>query len=160
MPIVLGALSQVTDRSIGPDNSTQAPTPYRSPRYSTSSSQSRSDSSVSSQTGALSAFALRYILRLSSCRLMEGFITPPLPHLVVEELRLSMAPSLHPHYQTSQLLRAAPSSCCLRPLSRVHSYRAYPSPEISPWDKQDFSSFHRVPVTVSPLIPRRCRPSL
>jgi len=37
------------------------------------------------------------------------------------------------------------------------SYRAYPSPRISPWGNQDFSSFHRVLVTVSPLIPRRCR---
>jgi hypothetical protein len=35
-----------------------------------------------------------------------------------------MAPSLHPHYQTSQLLRATPPSCCLQPLSRVSSYRA------------------------------------
>ena len=49
---------------------------------------------------------------------------PPLPHLAVEELKLSMAPSLHPHYQTSQLLRATPPSCCLRPLSRVSGYRA------------------------------------
>ena len=71
-----------------------------------------------------SAFALRYILRLSSCRLTEGFIMPPLPHLAVEEFKLSMAPSLHPHYQISQLLRATPPSCCLQPLSRVSSYRA------------------------------------
>jgi hypothetical protein len=49
---------------------------------------------------------------------------PPLPHLAVEEIKLSMAPLLHPHYQTSQLLRATPPSCCLQPLSRVSSYRA------------------------------------
>ena len=73
---------------------------------------------------ANSAFALRYIPRLSSCSLIEGFITPPLPHLAVERVKLSMAPSLHPHYQTSQLLRATPPSCCLRPLSRVSGYRA------------------------------------
>ena len=73
---------------------------------------------------ANSAFALRYILRLSSCRLMEGFIMPPLPHLAVEEIKLSMAPLLHLRYQTSSLLRATPPSCCLQPLSRVSSYRA------------------------------------
>ena len=98
---------------------------------------------------AFSAFALRYILRLSSCRLMEGFITSPLPHLVVEELRLSMAPSLHPHYRTSQLLRAAPSSCCLRPLSRVRSYRAYHSPRISP------RAIRTSPVSIVSLLPCR-----
>jgi len=27
---------------------------------------------------------------------------------------------------------------------------------ISPWDIQDFSSFHRLPVAVSPRIPHRC----
>ena len=71
-----------------------------------------------------SAFALRYILRLSSCRLTEGFIMPLLPHLSVEEIRLSMAPSLQRHYSPSSLLRATPPSCCLRPLSRVSGYRA------------------------------------
>src|SRR4029077_6106639 len=102
------------------------------------------------------AFALRYILRLSSCRLMEGFITPPLPHFAVEEIKLSMAPSLQRHYSPSSLLRATPPSCCLQPLSRVSSYGADPSPEISLWGIRDFSSFCRLPVTVSPLIPRRC----
>jgi hypothetical protein len=72
---------------------------------------------------AFSAFALQYILRLSSCSSMEGFITPPLPHFAVEGVKLSMAPSLHPRYQTSQLLRATPPSCCLPPLSRVSGYR-------------------------------------
>src|SRR3970040_2617171 len=73
---------------------------------------------------ANSAFALRYILRLSSCRLTEGFIMPPLPHLAVEEFKLSMAPLLQRHYSPSSLLRATPPSCCLQPLSRVRSYRA------------------------------------
>jgi hypothetical protein len=36
-------------------------------------------------------FALGYILRLSSCRFMEGFIIPFLPHLAVEGIKLSMA---------------------------------------------------------------------
>ncbi len=49
---------------------------------------------------------------------------PPLPHLAVEEFKLSMAPSLQRHYSPSSLLRAAPPSCCLHPLSRVSSYRA------------------------------------
>jgi hypothetical protein len=73
---------------------------------------------------AFSAFALQYILRLSSCRLTEDFIISSLPHLAVERIKLSMAPLLHPRYQTSQLLRATPPSCCLRPLSRVSGYRA------------------------------------
>ena len=70
-----------------------------------------------------SAFALQYILRLSSCRLIEGFIISSLPHLAVERIKLSMAPSLHPRYQTSQLLRATPPSCCRQSLSRVSGYR-------------------------------------
>ena len=37
----------------------------------------------------------------------------------------------------------------------VFSYRAYLSPRISPQGKQDFSSFHRVPVTVPPPLPRQ-----
>ncbi len=48
---------------------------------------------------------------------------PPLPHLAVEEIKLSMAPLLQRHYSPSALLRATPPSCCLQPLSRV-SYRA------------------------------------
>src|SRR5207245_10226348 len=36
---------------------------------------------------------------------------PSLPHLAVEGIKLSMAPSLHPHYQTSLLLWATPPSC-------------------------------------------------
>jgi hypothetical protein len=51
-----------------------------------------------------------FILRLSSCRSTKGFIIPSLPHLAAERLKLSMAPLLHPHYQTSSLLRATPPS--------------------------------------------------
>ena len=54
---------------------------------------------------------------------MEGFIMPSLPHLAVEEIKLSMVPSLQRHYSPSSLLRATPPSCCLQPLSRVSSYR-------------------------------------
>ena len=39
---------------------------------------------------------------------------------------------------------------------RVSSYRADPAPQISPTGIQDFSSFCRVLVAVSPPIPRRC----
>jgi hypothetical protein len=101
-------------------------------------------------------FALRYILRLSSCSVMEGFITPSLPHLAVEEIKLSIAPSLLPHYRTSSLLRAHQHPACLRPFSRVHSSRTDPAPEISFRGQQNFSSFHRALVTVSPPLPRRC----
>jgi hypothetical protein len=44
----------------------------------------------------------------------------------------------------------------VQPFSCVHSYRAYLLPRISPRGIQDFSSFCRVPVTVSPPLPRRC----
>src|SRR5438132_5036852 len=47
---------------------------------------------------------------------------PSLPHLAVEGIKLSMAPSLHPHYQTSLLLWATPPSClpsALFPVSTV-----------------------------------------
>ena len=81
---MLGVLSRATDRSIAPDIFKSVPNPCRSPRYSISSSQSRGGISASSQNRhVLSAFALRYILRLSSCRLTEGFIMPPLPHFAV-----------------------------------------------------------------------------
>src|SRR4030095_15177331 len=54
----------------------------------------------------------------------EGFITPPLPHLAVEEIKLSMAPLLRPLYQTSSLLRATPPSCLPSALFPCVSYRA------------------------------------
>jgi hypothetical protein len=78
---------------------------------------------------------------------MEGFITPPLPHFEVERIKLSMAPSLQRHYSPSSLLRATPPSCLPSALFPcVLSYRTDPSPRISPWGKQDFSSFHRLLV--------------
>ena len=80
---------------------------------------------------------------------MEGFIMPPLPHLAVEEIKLSMALSLHPHYQTSQLLRATPPSCCLRPLSRVSGYRAELLRRFL------FGAYRTSPVSVVPLSPCR-----
>ena len=96
-----------------------------------------------------SAFALRYILRLSTCRLMEGFITPSLPHFAVEVVKLSMAPLLHPRYQTSQFLRATPPSCCLPPLSRISGYRA-------DLLRRFLSGAYRTsPVSVASLLPCR-----
>ena len=74
---------------------------------------------------------------------------PSLPHLAVEEIKLSMAPLLHPHYQTSQLLRATPPSCCLRSLSRVSGYRADPL-------RRFLSGAYRTsPVSVVSLLPCR-----
>ena len=87
---------------------------------------------------------------------MEGFLIPSLPHLAVEGIKLSMAPSLQRHYSPSSLLRATPPSCCRSALFLCPSYRAYLLPRISPRGIQDFSSFCRVPVTVSPPLPRRC----
>src|SRR5438105_4413477 len=98
-----------------------------------------------------------------------GFYHASLPHLAVEEIKLSMAPSLRPYYQTSSLLRATPPSCLPSALFRCVSYRddlfqrflsgTYRTSPVSLWDIQDFSSFHRVPVAVSPPIPSRCDPS-
>src|SRR3989338_7693373 len=80
---------------------------------------------------------------------MEGFITPSLPHLAVKGIRLSMAPSLQRHYSPSPLLRATPPSCCLQPLSRVHSYRAYLLPRVSP------RASRASPVSIVSLLPCR-----
>src|SRR5438270_13811308 len=65
-----------------------------------------------------SAFALTYILRLRSRRLMGGFLIPPLLSVSSEELHGSRAPSLHGHYPASSLLRTRPPPSRLRPLSR------------------------------------------
>jgi hypothetical protein len=74
---------------------------------------------------------------------------PPLPHFVVEEIKLSMAPSLRPHYQTSQLLRATPPSCCLQPLFRVSGYGA-------DLLRRFLSGAYRTsPVSIVPLLPCR-----
>src|SRR6266568_1097927 len=74
---------------------------------------------------------------------------PSLPHLAVEGIKLSMAPSLHPHYQTSLLLWATPPSCLPSALSRVHSYRTDPSPGISP------GASRTSPVSIVSLLPCR-----
>src|SRR5882724_11192041 len=80
---------------------------------------------------------------------MEGFVIPSLPHLAVETIKLSMAPLLHPHYQTSQLLRATPSSCLPSALFPCVSYSADPSPGISP------GAYRTSPVSIVSLLPCR-----
>ena len=65
-----------------------------------------------------SAFALTYILRLSSCRLMGAFVISPLPRVLAEGSMCSRAPWLHGRYPASQLLRAQPPPSRLRSTSR------------------------------------------
>ena len=96
-----------------------------------------------------SAFALQYILRLSSCRLTEGFVMPPcltlrskesnsawpLRSIRITRLRRYYGPLRHP--------------VCLRPFSRVHSYRTDLPPRISP------GASRTSPVSVVSLFPCR-----
>src|SRR5215469_669035 len=69
---------------------------------------------------AASAFALRYILRRSSCRPMGAFVISPLPHLLVGGSTDSRVPLLDGHCSVSLLLRTPPPPSPLRPLSRGH----------------------------------------
>jgi len=97
-----------------------------------------------------SAFALRYILRLSSCRLTEGFIIPSLPHLAVERIKLSMAPLLQRHYSPSSLLRATPPSCL--------PFGPFPvSTVIGPTSLREFlpGAYRTSPVSIVSLLPCR-----
>src|SRR3989338_1250550 len=72
-----------------------------------------------------------------------------LPHLAVEEIKLSMAPLLQRHYSPSALLRATPPSCCLQPLSRVSSYRADLLRRFLSW------AYRTSPVSVVSMLPCR-----
>src|SRR5271157_2327591 len=67
-----------------------------------------------------SAFALTYILRLRSCKLMGAFFISPLPPLWLEFLHNSRAPSLYGHYPVSSLLLAPPPPSRRPPTSRCH----------------------------------------
>ena len=73
-----------------------------------------------------SAFALRYILRRRSCRLMGAFIISPLPPMWAEERTDSRVPLLGGHYSASSLLRTPPPPSPLRPTSRVHRLYGLP----------------------------------
>src|SRR6266542_2964189 len=68
---------------------------------------------------AVSAFALRYRLRLRSCRSMGAFVISPLPPVLSEPVLNSGVPLLQRHYPPSWLLRTPPPPSRLRPTSRV-----------------------------------------
>ena len=135
---MLEVLSRATSRSSGPRIDRRVPTLYRSSRYSISSSHS-----------LFSAFALRYILRLSSCRSTEGFII--LPCLTSRSKELNSAwplrsvriTRLHRYYGPLR------HPVAIRPLSCVRSYRAYLFPKISPWGNRTS------PVSIVSLLPCR-----
>ena len=55
-----------------------------------------------------SAFALTYILRLSSCTVMGDFVISPLPRLLTKELCAAGPPLLHGRCPVSTLLRTQP----------------------------------------------------
>src|SRR5712691_4239681 len=115
-----------------------------------------------------SAFALTYILRLRSCKLMGSFIISPLPPMLSEEL------------QTVGSLCSAgitPLPCYCGPLRHplafdrfpgVSGYTVYLAPVLSPWDEEGFSSCstrpcHRAVATTPPECPAasvRLRPSM
>ena len=73
----------------------------RAVAYSTSSAEAPTFSGQSEKRQDGSAFALAYILLLSSGRLMDAFIMASLPPLLTEELHHSRAPSLPGHYPGS-----------------------------------------------------------
>ena len=71
------------------------------------------------ETPGRSAFALTYILRLRSCKLMDAFVISSLPSLIVGDITNSRAPLLHGHYSASSLLRTHPPPSRLRSISRL-----------------------------------------
>jgi hypothetical protein len=143
-PIRPGALSAAagTAESGSPR---RAPDFYRATAYSTSSNRSPDVSGPASSAAAAfsppnlqtwtykpqkrqdgSAFALPYILRLRSCRLLDAFLMSPPPPFLTEELHHSRAPWLHGHYPASPLLRTPPPPSRLRPTSRGHRLYGLP----------------------------------
>jgi hypothetical protein len=103
-----------------------------------------------------SAFALAYILRLRSCRLMDVFIISSLPPIIDEEGMNSRVPLLHRRYPVSSRLRTRPPPSRLRSISRW-------MPVIRPTLLRRFLGgtrtaspvAQRILVTVLPLLPRR-----
>ncbi len=72
---------------------------------------------------------------------MEGFIISSLPHLAVEEIKLSMAPLLQRHYSPSSLLRATPPA--YRQAGHPAAFDPFPvSAVIGPTCSADFSVGH------------------
>ena len=66
----------------------------------------------------VSAFALTYILRLRSCKLLDAFVISSLPSLIVGDITNSRAPLLRGRYPASSLLRTHPPPSRLRSTSR------------------------------------------
>ncbi len=102
-----------------------------------------------------SAFALTYILRLRSCRLIGGFIIPPLPHMLTKKLcaagslRSTGVTPLHRYYKPSRHRLA------FRRFPGVAGYTPYLAPPISQRGEDGFSSClafpcHRAAPTTPP----------
>jgi len=102
-----------------------------------------------------SAFALTYILRLRSCRLMGGFIISPLPPLLTKKqcaagpLRSTGVTPLHHYYEPSR------HRLVFDRFPGAAGYTTYLAPPISRWDEDGFSSClacpcHRATPTTPP----------
>ena len=112
-----------------------------------------------------SAFALSYILRLRSCRLMDVFIISSLPPILLEELLTAgplCSPGITPVHRYYGPIR---HPLAFDPFPSVAGYRAYLSPVISPWGEEGFSSclacpcHHAVATTPPEWVSRQCQPS-
>src|SRR5215475_3800389 len=92
---------------------------------------------------------IRYIFRLSSCRLTEGFIIPPCLTLRSKEsnsawpLRSIRITGLHRYYEPLR------HPVAFQSLFRVHSYRAYLLPRIF------LGAYRTSPVSIVSLLPCR-----
>ena len=143
-PIDWGALS-TADSGPGIERTVRAA--HKATAYSTSSSQ-------------MSAFALRYILFLRSCRLMDGFVIPSLPPLWSEKRQ----------QQGAFAPRALPRlNATTRPSATLSSSTHFPVlPVIGPTLLRQFPAGTRraspvarsVLVIVPPLPPRRSGPAV
>ena len=129
-------------RVMGPIDWGTLSTADKATAYSTSSSQ-------------MSAFALRYILRLRSCRLMDGFIIPSLPPLWSEKTstagRLRSAGITPPQRHYTPIRHPL----IFDPFPGSAGYRAYLAPTVSRRDEEGFSSCsvcpcHRATATTPP----------
>jgi hypothetical protein len=114
---------------------------HRSVAYSTSSAEAPTFSGQSEKRHDVSAFALAYILLLSSCRLMDAFIKASLPPRLTEELPHSRAPSLPRHYPSSHsYYEPIRHPLVFDQLPGTTGYMAYLAPPISWRDEEGFSS--------------------
>ena len=101
------------------------------------------------------AFALTYILRLSSCRLTDEFIGSSLPRFVERRVVCSRAPLLRGRYPAQRYYGPSRHRLVFSRFPGGAGYTTYLAPDITAWDEDGFSSClacscHRAVPTTPP----------